>query len=663
MQGGGRSDPTAVLPRLFAQVVEDAPDGVQVTDLQGRIIYSNRATERLYGYTKDEFLGRHVDELNVDPDVAKELIIPSMREHGRWQGELLVKRKDGTPFPISLSTSTVDDGQGHPIAMVGLIRDISAEKRAEDALRERRRLAELSAAVSLALVHDEPLEVVLKLCAEAIVRYLEASLARIWTLHPREPVLELRASAGLHTRIDGTRARVPLGAAKIGIIAKEKKPVLTNNVVEDPHFVDKEWVRREGITSFAGYPLIVEGRVAGVIAMFAKHALTPVALDAIAAMANTLALGIARKTEQLALRASEERFRSVFEEGPLGMAITDAHHRLVRVNGAFERLLGYSSEELSGKMLTDLLHSSADVTEIARLGGVLEGERTRFEAESRFACRGGESVTLRLTSSALHGGPDETRTGLTMVEDVSAQKAAEVALRDAKERAERADRIKSEFLDVASHELRTPLNALALNLQLARTRVRKGAGVGEELIERMLHQVDRMARMVSDLLDASRLDRGKLAIRPEPVDLIKLVSSTVEEFQRQFPRRELRLDAPEGSLMLTADATRIEQVLSNLIDNAFKYCPDSTGVQVTVETSGAKVAVSVADEGPGIPEEHRTRLFTRFFRVKSEIAPDQPGLGLGLYICRVIVELHGGTIDVASELGRGSTFTVTLPTR
>ena len=135
------------------------------------------------------------------------------------------------------------------------------------------------------------------------MHHLDAAFARIWTHNEREKVLELQASAGMYTHIDGPHGRVPVGKFKIGLIAEERKPHLTNSVIGDPRVPEQEWARREGLVAFAGYPLIIGDRVVGVMAMFARHSLSQATLDAMASIADGVALGIERKQAEAELRS------------------------------------------------------------------------------------------------------------------------------------------------------------------------------------------------------------------------------------------------------------------------------------------------------------------------------------------------------------------------
>jgi GAF domain-containing protein/anti-anti-sigma regulatory factor len=194
-------------------------------------------------------------------------------------------------------------------------------KLAEEAQAERARVAALGADIGTALIQGDSLRDMLQRSASTLVKHLDAAFARIWTLNVKENVLELQASAGLYTHLDGAHSRVPVGRFKIGLIAEERRAHLTNSVVGDERVGDQDWAKREGMVAFAGYPLIVDNRLVGVMAMFARHTLTQTALEGMEAVGNIIALGIERKraeqtlleqTHALAL-LNEERGRMIEE--------------------------------------------------------------------------------------------------------------------------------------------------------------------------------------------------------------------------------------------------------------------------------------------------------------------------------------------------------------
>ncbi len=227
--------------------------------------------------------------------------------------------------------------------------------RYERELQEKEQLASFVADVGLALVQENTLPAMLHRCTEAMVSRLEAAFARIWTLDAGRSVLVLQASAGMYTHLDGPHGSVPVGKFKIGLIAEEKKPHLTNSVVGDSRVGDQEWAKREGMVAFAGYPLVVENRLVGVMAMFARHPLTDATLQSMASVANGIAVGIERKASEERVKEAEQSYRSVAETASDAILTIDQDSIIKFVNPATESIFGYQSLEMLGSDLTMLM--------------------------------------------------------------------------------------------------------------------------------------------------------------------------------------------------------------------------------------------------------------------------------------------------------------------
>ena len=225
----------------------------------------------------------------------------------------------------------------------------------EAEIQQRESLAALAGDVGLALTRSGKLNQVLHRCAEALVRNLGVAFARIWTLNGKENVLELVASEGMYTHLDGPHSRVPVGKFKIGLIAEERQPHLTNAVIGDPRVGNQEWARREGMVSFAGYPLIVEDELVGVMALFARKPLTGAVLQAMENISNGIALSIRQKRDEEALRLSEARKAAILQTALDCIITIDVHRKILEFNPAAERTFGYTKEAATGQILEQLI--------------------------------------------------------------------------------------------------------------------------------------------------------------------------------------------------------------------------------------------------------------------------------------------------------------------
>jgi serine phosphatase RsbU (regulator of sigma subunit) len=283
-------------------------------------------------------------------DECHTILYPGIRPHGHYC--VPISSRGGR---VGLLNLYVREGHKRsPVeeqflrAAADVLAGVIERQRTQERLREQLRLAAFGRDVGLALSQSDRLPDMLRQCAEAMVRHLDGALARLWTLNEAAGVLELQASAGLYTHTDGAHRRVPVGHYKIGLIAQERKPHLTNDVLADPRVHDPEWARREGLVAFAGYPLLVEDRLVGVMALFARHPLSEATLGAMASVANGVALGVERKRaqerllEQLSERQQAERRLAAEHKVSRILAVSDnLHDAALRVIQAICEHLGW----------------------------------------------------------------------------------------------------------------------------------------------------------------------------------------------------------------------------------------------------------------------------------------------------------------------------------
>ena len=371
--GAGTAPPDADHYRRQLQTVaENATLALFIMDERQQCTYMNPAAERLTGYRLHELQGKPLHEYvhHTRPDgtpypLEECPIDQAFPQNMREQGEEVFVHRDGHFYPVAFTASPIRDGD-RTVGTIIEVRDITAEKREREEAAARDREGALSVAVGTALTRGGPLRQVLQACAEAMVRHLDAAFARVWTLDEAGQVLELQASAGLYTHLDGPHGRVPVGAYKIGRIAQEQEPHLTNDVPGDPRVSDKEWARREGMVAFAGYPLVVEGRTLGVMAMFARHPLPPRTLGALGAVADGIAVaidrhGAERERDRLLAELEVERSRlaTAFQRAPAFIAtVRGPRHVFEMANPPYAQLVGH--RDILGKPVAEALPEVAE---------------------------------------------------------------------------------------------------------------------------------------------------------------------------------------------------------------------------------------------------------------------------------------------------------------
>jgi len=226
--------------------------------------------------------------------------------------------------------------------------------------------------------------------------------------------------------------------------------------------------------------------------------------------------------------------------------------------------------------------------------------------------------------------------------------------------AKAALQIREEFMSIASHELKTPLTPLKLSLYTMERRISAGQPVELASVLKSKRQVDRLAGLVDDLLDASRLDAGKLALNLAPLEVGQLVAEVVDHFRTAF-ERPFNVEVPRERVWVQGDRDRLEQVLVNLLENAHKYSDAGAPITVRVERLPGDACIHVQDHGIGIPGADQAQVFQRFYRARNVSHRNFGGLGLGLFISHSIAKLHRGALSLSSSEGHGSTFTVSLP--
>ena len=356
--------------------------------------------------------------------------------------------------------------------------------------------------------------------------------------------------------------------------------------------------------------------------------------------ARHAALEAERRAVESALRESEERFRAVWEATSEAMALSDADGTVIAVNPAYCALYGLNPEQVVGHCFAVIFPKEERAAAVEQYHTVFTDPVSPPSYETRVQRSDGtERFVEARADFILHDGKR-----VAMIS----------AIRDITDR-KRAERAQQDFIAMASHDLLTPVTVLQARLQLLQRR----QSYDEASVTSMLEQTTRIERLITDLRELVQVEGGQLTLRVAPVDLGELARHAADRLRFQTTRHMLRIEAPQFPIVGHWDRDRLGQVLDNLLTNAVTYSPLGGEVVIRVELTDAEARLSVTDQGPGIAAELVPHLFERFYR--GEHRGGDAGLGLGLYISRMLVNAHSGRIWAVSTPGRGSTFTIALP--
>jgi PAS domain S-box-containing protein len=354
---------------------------------------------------------------------------------------------------------------------------------------------------------------------------------------------------------------------------------------------------------------------------------------------------VAYRTLVRSLREGDRLRELIVENASDGIFVAAPDCTLVSWNPAMERITGLSVQEVLGRKWQEVMgesDASSSTNGAARCDG--PGE-TWFATISR---KGGGQGWVLCSSSPITDQDGRVKATVVVVHDVTAEREAE--------------QLKADFVATISHELRTPLTPLKGFLtSLIQGVIDDGAETRHDYYRIMLRQANRLERLVSDLLEVSKIESNDAVADTRPVDLCGPVAEQIRTFTEEHPGRSIHFTPPRGQVLVEADTSRIGLVVSNLISNALKYSPGTAPVEVHVAFDGDMATVSVRDQGPGIPPAEHERIFERFYQIDGHLTREKGGVGLGLYVCRRLVEGMSGRLWVESHPGAGSTFSFSLP--
>ena len=741
---------------------EGSQDGVNLFD-GDTFIDCNEASLKMFGCARrDQMCGKtpadfsplHQLDGQLSESLSRERNAIALRE-GTCNFEWVHQRLDGTPFLADVWLTAVEI-DGRPM-LQAMIRDITERKQAEKALVENAKLAALGADIGIALTRGDSLADMLDRCAQVLVNNLEIVAARIWTANEAETVLNLSARAGDDDHLNVFQHHIPVGQSRVGLIAQERVPYFTDSIRSDLWINSQQRAQAilnpstttsnpsgseplsqsenplegeshsqpstesdvteiapgsnfhshldpyPGAIAFAGYPLIVDEHLVGVLALLSRQPLSEATRQELFSIANEIALGIQHRRVESALRQSEARYRSIVENTSDLIVILSLEGNFIYASPNYRQVLGYESGELLGQSWAMITHPDELEMLDQFAEQLVQSPQSLYSPEFRLRTKSGQWRWYTAAASCVRDEDDNPLYLVSIAHDVSDRIQTEETLRQAKTAAEAANRTKSEFLANMSHELRTPLNGILGYAQtLKHTSLSPKQQEGLQVIQQC---GEHLLNLINDVLDLSKIEAHKMDLHPTIFDLSQVLTDLVTLFRLRARQRQIQfyyeLQTPLPKTVW-GDEQKIRQVLINLLGNAIKFTEhgrvvlrvssrnqsettlqsNATDSEQTTHTNGFNDKLNESRESSGLSRTTSTEIDSAvpdpslhqiYFEVEDTgigIDPTvmgkifQPfqqvggreGTGLGLSISKQLLELMDSELQVSSTPQVGSRF-------
>jgi PAS domain S-box-containing protein len=643
--------------KMLEKAVETMSQGVTITDMEGRILYVNPADARMHGYAVEELVGQEA-RLFASPAMTSARAVDNNRP---WSREGLNATKDGRTFPVRLISDQFHDVDQEPLGTVTICEDLGEHETIREALARRDRILQAVGLAAEKFLSDMPWEECVEEVLERLGRATGVDLIYILRREEGKPFdpesvilawgtpggaveASFKENLGLPDRealFSRWKHRLAAGETLYGRVAD--LPATTRQIFEN-------W----GILSFVVVPIFVRSTLRGYLSLEegGERQWSPSELEALTAAARTFGASISKTEAAAALAESETQYRELLEGANDLIQSVSPDGRFLFVNRAWHDTLGYAPEELHQLRVWDVVRPhppEGNIDDRDVVQGILADDN-KGPIEALFVTKDGREITVEGSISCRYEDslPVATR---GIFRDITERKMVERMIQD--------------FISTVSHELRTPLTSIIASLGLLESgKLANNPKRSAELVSIALRNSRRLLQLINNLLDLQKLSANKMTFNLEAIEVESLLEEALEDIRGFADSFSIRLQLGQNispGLQIHGDPDRITQILNNLLSNAIKFSPDNEVVLIDARSEDEYVVITVADRGPGIPEEFRSRLFDRFTQFDSSSTRRSGGSGLGLSIVKGLVEGMDGSITLDTQVDQGTTFHVYLP--
>ena len=656
-----------------ADILHSAMDGFCLLDLQGRIKSVNAAYCQMLGYSAEELLNLGIRDLEVNE--SPEEIAAHIRQiiaAGRDRFETRQKRKDGTVLDVEVSAQYVPKEQ----AVMSFFRDITEMKAGELRIRQLSLLKAARTSCIEAIVHSSSKEELLPKICQMMVEQGGFKMAWIGMADAATGMVKPVFSHGTGTEyLSGAEISTDGGTASgrgpTGTAIRENRLVWVDDFLSDPN--TSLWRERAAgfqWRSSAAIALRINGKAICALTVYSGELLAfgEDQRELLTSLADVISLAMDHYAQEEERRLREEELlnlRTAVEQSASTIVITDSAGTIEYVNPAFEKASGYTTVEAVGQNPRILKSGEQSAAFYRKLWATITSGKT-WQGELHNRRKDGSLYWEWAVISPVRNERGQIIHIIAVKEDITERKDLEVNLREALDRAESANRAKTEFLAVMSHELRTPLNGILGFAELLRESPHL-SGEDRDQVQIIQSSGNSLLRLLDDLLDFSRVEGGGLKLKGEEFSLSDLAEKAIRIVEPEAAVKSLRLSVVLGEKLPSAvlgDPERIQQVLLNLLRNAIKFT-ETGSVSLSIglvpgEAEPQRICFAVEDTGPGIPDEMRESIFLPFTQGDSTLSRRYDGIGMGLTISKRLVEKMGSTLNLKSAMDSGSTFSFKL---